>query len=47
MSEGNEQNTTRSGNGIYIIIILLLLVGLGVMANVQMTIPCSRQTWLG
>jgi chromosome segregation ATPase len=32
MSEGNEQNTTRSGNGIYIIIILLLLVGLGVMA---------------
>lgn len=32
MSEGNEQNTTRSGNGIYIIIILLLLVGLAVMA---------------
>ena len=32
MSEANEPNTARSGNGIYIIIILLLLIGLAVMA---------------
>lgn len=32
MSEGNEQQQNKSTNGLYLVIILLLLIGMGVMA---------------